>query len=149
MRERVQNSAMISQEWQRDDNVDRTPTHKTHLCSTVCSQARNAHHALGSSHTACISSLEKNLSSGPHVSHPLLLSHLPFTTSTSSSPFTLPSTTTQEHAAQSGQHDHLHEHQVHHEHLHALPVDKQRHQESLGRKDLQSWRKPAHDNSHG
>ena len=28
---------------------DRTPTHNTHLCSTVCSQARNAHHALGSS----------------------------------------------------------------------------------------------------
>ena len=29
-------------------NVDRTPTHNTHLCSTVCSQARNASHALGS-----------------------------------------------------------------------------------------------------
>ena len=28
--------------------VDRTPTHNTHLCSTVCSQARKAHHALGS-----------------------------------------------------------------------------------------------------
>ena len=28
--------------------VDRTPTHSTHLCSAVCSQARNAHHALGS-----------------------------------------------------------------------------------------------------
>ena len=28
--------------------ADRTPTHNTHLCSTVCSQARNAHHALGS-----------------------------------------------------------------------------------------------------
>ena len=33
--------------------VDRTPTHSTHLCSTVCSQARNAHLALGSSHTDC------------------------------------------------------------------------------------------------
>ena len=28
--------------------VDRTPAHSTHLRSTVCSQARNAHHALGS-----------------------------------------------------------------------------------------------------
>ena len=27
--------------------VDRTPTHNTHLCSAVCSQVRNAHHALG------------------------------------------------------------------------------------------------------
>ena len=34
-------------------DVDRTPTHNTHLCRTVCSQARNAHHALGSSHTDC------------------------------------------------------------------------------------------------
>ena len=32
--------------------VDRTPNHNTHLC-TVCSQARNASHALGSSHTDC------------------------------------------------------------------------------------------------
>ena len=34
-------------------SVDRTPIHKAHLRSTVCSQARNAHHALGSSHTDC------------------------------------------------------------------------------------------------
>ena len=33
--------------------LDRSPTHNTHLCSTVCSQARNASHALGSSHTDC------------------------------------------------------------------------------------------------
>ena len=33
--------------------MDRTPFHNTHLCSTVCSQARNALHALGSSHTDC------------------------------------------------------------------------------------------------
>ena len=32
-------------------HLDRTPTHNTHLCSTVSSQARNASHALGSSHT--------------------------------------------------------------------------------------------------
>ena len=49
--------------------------------------------------------LNKVLSSGPHMSHPLLFSHLPCTTSTSSSSFTLPSTTTPEHAAQSGQLD--------------------------------------------
>ena len=61
------------------------------------------------------------------MSHPLLFSHLPFTTTTSSSSFTLPSTTTQEHE----------EHPVHHAHLQALP-DKMRHQESLWREDLQS-----------
>ena len=43
-----------------------------------------------------------------HVSHPWLI-HLPFTTSTSSSSFTLPSMT-QEHAAQSVQHEQLREH---------------------------------------
>ena len=77
------------------------------------------------------------------MSHPLLLSHLPFTSSTSSSSFTLPSTTTQEHAAQPVQHGRLQEHPVRHEHLHALPVDKQRPQESLWRKDLQSGEKPC------
>ena len=46
------------------------------------------------------------------MSHPLLLSDLPFTTSTSSSSFTLPSTTTPEQAAQSGQHDQLREDSV-------------------------------------
>ena len=48
---------VISVSWKNSrkatGRVDRTPTHKTHLCSTVCSQARNAHHALGSSHTDC------------------------------------------------------------------------------------------------
>ena len=67
---------------------------------------------------------EKKLSSGPHMSHPLLLCHLPFTTSTSSSSFTLPSTTTLEHALHSGQHDLLQEHPVHHQPLQDLPVDK-------------------------
>ena len=33
---------------QIDGGADRTPTHNTHLRSTVCSQARNAHYALGS-----------------------------------------------------------------------------------------------------
>ena len=58
------------------------------------------------------------------MSHPLLLSHLPFPTSTSSSSITRPSTT------------------VHHDHLQALPVDKQRHQESLWRENLQSGGNP-------
>ena len=76
------------------------------------------------------------------MSHPLLLSRLPFTTSTSSSSFTLPSTTTPENTLQSGQYGHLQEHPMHHEHLHALPVDKQRHQESLWRENLQSGGNP-------
>ena len=53
-----------------------------------------------------------------HMSHPSLFSHMPFTTSTSSSSFTLLSTT-QEHAAQSVQQEQLREHPVHHEHLQA------------------------------
>ena len=54
------------------------------------------------------------------MSHPWLLSHLPLTTSTSSSSFTLPSTT-QEHAAQSVQQEQLREH-PHHAHLQAPSV---------------------------
>ena len=54
------------------------------------------------------------MSSGPHRCPLLLLSHLPCTTSTSFSSFTLPSTTTPE-PAQAGQHDLLQEHPVHHE----------------------------------
>ena len=76
--------------------ADRTPTHNTHLCSTVCSQARNAHHALGSGHTGCsviFVRLKRIRHLVLHISHPWF-SHLPFTTSTSSSSFTLPSTTT-------------------------------------------------------
>ena len=76
--------------------VDRTPTHNTHLCSTVCSQARNAHHALGSGHTGCsviFVRLKRIRHLVLHISHPWF-SQLPFTTSTSSSSFTLPSTTT-------------------------------------------------------
>ena len=41
-------SITVSSNWRRCVCVDRTPTHNTHLCSAVCSQARNAHHALGS-----------------------------------------------------------------------------------------------------
>ena len=83
-----------------------------------------------------------------HMSHPLLFSHLPFTTSTSSSSLTLPSTTTRGHAAQSVQHGPLEEQPVPHEHLQAIPVDKQRHQESLWRENLQSGGNPRHDISH-
>ena len=121
--------------------ICRQDTHNTHLCSTVCSQA--THRTRLAQELQChLCALEKNPSSGPHMSHPSLLSHLPFTTSTSSSSFTLPSTTKQEHAAKSGQHDHLQEHPVPHEHLQALPVDKQRHQESLWRENLQSGGNP-------
>ena len=130
--------------------VDRTLTHNTHLCSTVCSQARNAHHALGSSHQGLhfiFVRLKRICRLVLHMSRPLLFSHLPFNTSTSSSSFTLPSTTTQEHAAQPVQHEQLREHPVHHPHLQALPVDKLRHQESLWRENPAHWRKPAHDNS--
>ena len=112
-------------------SVDRTPTHNIHLCSTVCSQARNASHALGSSHTDCsviFVRLKRICHRVSHMSYPLLLSHLPFTSTTSSPSFTLLSTTTKEHAAQSVQYGHLQEHPVHHEHL---PVDKQGHQESV------------------
>ena len=76
------------------------------------------------------------------MSHPLLLSHLPRTTSTPSSSFTLLSTTTPEHALQSGQHDLLKEHPVHHQPLRDLPVDKQRHQEPLWRENLQCGGNP-------
>ena len=79
-----------------------------------------------------------------HVSSLLVVAspHLPFTTSTSSSSFTLPSTTTQEHAAQPVQHEQLREHPVHHAHLQAPSVDKLRHQESLWRENLQSGGSP-------
>ena len=77
-----------------------------------------------------------------HMSHPLLFSHLPFTTSTSSSSFTLPSTTTPEHALQSGPHDPLQEHPVHHEPLQDLPADNERHQESVWCENLKSGGNP-------
>ena len=127
------------------DFVDRTPIHNTHLCTTVCSQARHAHHAPGSSHHGLhfiFVRLKRVCHLVLHMSHPLLISHLPFTTSTSSSSFTLPSTTTQEHAAQPVQHDQLQKHPVHHQLLQALAVDKLRHQESLWRENLQSGGNP-------
>ena len=55
---------------------------------------------------------------------------------------TFPSTTTPEHALQSGQHDHLQEHPVHHQPPQGLPVDKQRNQESVWRGSLQSGGNP-------
>ena len=72
------------------------------------------------------------------MSLPLLLSRLPLTTSTSSSSFTLPSTTTPEHALQSGQHDLLQEHPVRHQPLQERPFEKHRHQEPLWRENQQS-----------
>ena len=85
-----------------------THKHCTFRRSTVSTQARNASHALGSRIAQHLCAPEKNLSSGPHMSHQ------PFTTSTASSSLTLPSTTTPEHALQSGQHDPLQECPVHH-----------------------------------
>ena len=132
------------------EDVDRTPTHNTHLCSTVCSQARSAHHALGSREQPkhdlhfIFVRLKRICHLVLHVSYPWL-SHLPYTTSTSSSSFTLPSTT-QEHAAHSVQ-EQLREHPVHHAHLQAPSVDKLRHQESLWREPAE-WRKLAHTKSH-
>ena len=78
------------------------------------------------------------------MSHPCWsLPHVPFTTSTSSSSsFTLPSTTTPEHALQSGQLDLLQQHLVHHQPLQDLTVDKRRYQEPLSRENLQSGGNP-------
>ena len=48
----------------------------THLCSAVCSQARNAHHALGSSHTDCsviFVRLERICHLVLHMSHPFVV----------------------------------------------------------------------------
>ena len=114
-----------------------------HICAAQSVHKRGTHRTRSAQELhKKLCALDKNLSSGLHMSHPLLFSHLPFTSSTSSSSFTLPSTTTQEHAAQPVQHDHLQEHPVHHAHLHALPVDKQRLQESLWRENLQSGGNP-------
>ena len=77
-----------------------------------------------------------------NMSHVLLLTDLPRTTSTSSSSFSLPSTTRLEYAAQSVQQDPLQERPVHHAQLQAPSVDKQRHQESLWRENLQSGGTP-------
>ena len=130
--------------------VDRTPTHNTHLCSTVCSQARNAHHALGSSHADCsiiFCAREKSLSSGvAHVSPFVFLSPAVYHEHII---FLIHSSTTQEHAAQSVQSCHLQEHPAHHEHLQALPGDKLRHQESLWRENLQSGGNPRTTTSTG
>ena len=128
-----------------EENVDRTPTHNTHLCSTVCSQAWNASHALGSSQTDCsviFVRLKRICHLVLRMSHPCWLPRLSITTSTPSSSFTLLPTTTQEHAAQSVQQEQIREHPVHHAHLQAPSVDKLRHQESLWHENLQSGGNP-------
>ena len=92
----------------------------------------------------CITSLcawKESVIWSAHVS-PFVALTLARTTSTSSSSFTLPSTTTPEHVLQSGQNDLLQEHPVHHQPLHDLPVDKQRHQGPLWRENLQSGGSP-------
>ena len=82
--------------------VDRTPTHKTHLCSTVWSQR--------APHTQCAwlkTKRDLQASLCPknkcchlvcHMSHPWLFSHAPSSMSTSSSSLTYP-TTQREHSA--------------------------------------------------
>ena len=105
-------------------------THNTHLCSTVCAQARNARHALGSSHTDCIVIFvsEKSLVIWCVTCLIRLFSHQSSSMSTSSSSPTCPTT--------------HREHSVHPAHLQALSVDKLRHQESLWSEDLQSGGNP-------
>ena len=124
------------------NNVDSTLAKTAHTaqCSPFTSVERTSRAWLkshGLQRHFC--ALENCLSSGPHMSHLLLLlCHLPCTTSTSSSSFTLPSTTTPEHAQQSGQHDPHQEYSAHHQPLQERPVDKLRHQESLWRGNQQS-----------
>ena len=132
---------VISVSWKEfqkiDGDVVRTPTHKTHLCSTVWSQRGNAHsmrlaqdqawfansfvHRIKLSHLVC------------HMSRPWLFSHALSSMNTSSSSSTYPTT--------------QREHSVHHAHLQDHVVDKLRHQESLWREDLQR-RGNSHNNSH-
>ena len=81
--------------------VDRTRTHNTHLCSTVCSQMRNAHTTRLAQELRChLCAPEKNLVIWCVSCLILGCLTCSFTTSTSSSSFTLPSAT-QEHAARS------------------------------------------------
>ena len=130
----------------RRRGVDRTPTHNTDLCCAVCSQARTASHALGSrASTAQVTRIAVSSLRAWNESviwcctclDPWLL-HLPFTTSTSSSSFTLPCTT-QEHAAQSVQQEQLREHSP------SRQVAPSR--ITLAWRPAE-WRKPAQDNSH-
>ena len=122
----------------RREGVDRTPTHETHLCSTVLERTPRAWLKSHGLHFVFVR-LKRICHLVLHMSHPCWsLRHPPFTTSKSSSSFTLPSTTTQEHEAQPVQQEPLREHPVHHAHLQAPSVDKLRHQESLWREDLQS-----------
>ena len=141
---------VISVSWKEFQEIDEGCRQDTHSVQTsvqysLFSSAERSHNALGSSHTDCsviFVRLKSICHLVLHMSHPLLLSHMPYTTSTSSSSFTLPSTTTQEHAAQPAQHDQLQEHPRHHELLQALPVDKLRHQESLWRENLRGGGNP-------
>ena len=120
-------------------------THNNHLCSTGCSQARNAPHVLGSSHTDC-SVIFVRLKRVCHLVRTCLTlcccSLTCRTTSTSSSSFTLLSTTTPEHALQSRQHDLIQEYPVHHQPLQEHPVEKHHYQESLWRENQQRGGNP-------
>ena len=109
--------------------VDRTTTHDTHLCSTVCSQAGNAHTTLLAQELRChLSAPKQVLPSGmTHASSMVVLSraflheHFLFLTYVSChTRRTLGASRTSQ----------------------APSVDKLRHQESLWREDLQSGGNP-------
>ena len=115
--------------WKSTVGVDRTPTHKTHLCCTVCSQARTAQpmNLAQKLHCHLLCLIRVQSSGAWHVSPMVVLSrallheHFLF--------FTTYPTIQREHS-------------VHPAHLQASSVDKLRHQESLWREDLQSGGKP-------
>ena len=125
---------VISVSWKEFQKIDgrrRQYTHKHCTYSAVQSVHKRGTHTQRAWLKNCIVifvRLKRFCHLVLHMSHPLLFSHLPFRTSTSSSSFTLPSTTTQEHKG----------HPVHHAYLQARPVDKLRLQESLWRENLQS-----------
>ena len=100
--------------------VDSTPTNTAHTAqySLFTSAECIARAWLKSHRLQChLCASEKSLSSGQHMPHPLLFSHLPCTTSTSSSSFTLPSTNTPEHALQVDNTIHSKNIQMHHQSL--------------------------------
>ena len=134
---------MISVSWkefQKTDGECRQYTHKHCTHSAVQSLHKRGTHRtrLAQELHNIFVRLKRTCHLVLHMSHPCWMTHLPFIISTSSSSFTLPEATTREHVLQSGHHDLLQEHPVHHQPLQDLPVDKLRHQESLWRENLQS-----------
>ena len=96
--------------------------------SAVCSQARDASHALGSRIACHLCASKRSSHLVSFMFHPWLFSHASSSMSTSASSPIHPTTRK--------------EPSVHPAHLQAPSVDKLRHQESLCREDLQSDRNP-------